>query len=238
MTSENRTISLDEFVKYFLKKWKVAAICIVVFTVAFVAMTKIVGGEISVPHSEEYLYYEKESAWLENYLETSILMQMNPTEIPEVTLFLETDMELKYIKDYVLSKEIWEDFQTDRTKDYLYELLTWQKKDAAVIVRHVTKEECLETAEYIREKLQKYDVNMQITVGELRVVKDEELQEEQLRWYDRIEYSNSLLLEAEAGYTIEVNVIAAAATGVLTGGMVSLVLVLCMHLTEKKKKYK
>ena len=89
MASEDITISLEEFGKYFLKKWKIVALLVFLCTGIFCGATKILGEEISVPHSEEYLYYEQESAWLESYLEESVLMQMNPTDIPEITLYLE-----------------------------------------------------------------------------------------------------------------------------------------------------
>lgn len=237
MTSEGITISLEEFAKYFLKRWKLVALFIILCTGLFCGAVKVLGEEISVPHSEEYLYYEQEAAWLEKYLEDAVLMQMNPTAIPEITIYLEDSSDVQLLKDYIHSNEVWDDFESERNKRYFNELIKWNEGDSVSIsLRHVTEEECKVAADYLVGKLQEQDEQLKATVGALRTVTDEDLQNEQLRWYDRIEYSKSLLLEAEAGYTIRVNVIAAAATGVATGGVVAVVVLLAMYMIERKRK--
>ena len=237
MAAEDITISLEEFGKYFLKKWKIAVLLVFLCTGIFCGAVKILGEEISVPHSEEYLYYEQESAWLEKYMEESVLMQMNPTNIPEITLYLEDSSDIQSLKDYILSNSIWEELETLRNKRYFYELLTWNEGEkASISLRHVTEDECREAAEYLEKKILAYDANINVTVGELRTVTDEELQDEQLRWYDRIDYSKTLLLEAEAGYTIRVNIIAAAATGILTGGILAVSVLLVLYMVKRKRK--
>ena len=239
MQSVKRTISLEEFITYFLRKWKIVVAVITIIAAMFAGATRLLGEEISVPHSEEYLYYEQESAWLESYLENSVLMKMNATEIPEITLFIENSAEPELLKDYILSKEVWAEFESERNKDYFYELLTLQEEGTgkvALTIRHVTEEECLKTAKYLKEKLENYDTSIKVTAGELRYVKDENLQDEQLRWYDRIDYSKSLLLEAQAGYTIKVNMIAAVITGALIGGILSVVITLLMFVFQKSRK--
>lgn len=237
MAAEDITISLEEFGKYFLKKWKIAVLLVFLCTGIFCGAVKILGEEISVPHSEEYLYYEQESAWLEKYMEESVLMQMNPTNIPEITLYLEDSSDIQSLKDYILSNSIWEELETLRNKRYFYELLTWNEGEkASISLRHVTEDECREAAEYLEKKILAYDANINVTVGELRTVTDEELQDEQLRWYDRIDYSKTLLLEAEAGYTIRLNIIAAAATGILTGGILAVSVLLVLYMVKRKRK--
>ena len=106
---------------------------------------------------------------------------------------------------------------------------------AELIVRHVTKEDCLKAAEHLKSRLEDKDAGVLITIGEARITKDEELQDEQLRWYDRIDYSKSLLLDSQAGYTIQINLAAAAITGAVTGGVLSLVVVFLMCMFGKKK---
>ena len=239
MQSVKRTISLEEFITYFLRKWKIVVAVVTIIAAMFAGATRLLGEEISVPHSEEYLYYEQESAWLESYLENSVLMKMNATEIPEITLYIENSAQPELLKDYILSKEVWTEFESERNKDYFYELLTLQEEETgkvALTIRHVTEEECLKTAKYLKEKLENYDTSIKVTAGELRYVKDENLQDEQLRWYDRIDYSKSLLLEAQAGYTIKVNMIAAVITGALIGGILSVVITLLMFVFQKSRK--
>ncbi len=232
------TISLEEFAKYFMKRWKTVLAIVLGCTALFVGATKITGEEISVPPSEEYLYYEGESAQLEDYLKNSVLMQMNPTAIYERTLFLENISEKERLKNYAASTELWDEIESEDNKNYFYELLTWQEDEAGnvqLILRQVTEEECLKFAEYVKEKLENYDAEVEITVGEGRIVTDEELQDKQLRWYSNIDYSKSLLLEAQAGYTIRINVAAAALTGVLTGGILSIVVLILSFLLRRKK---
>lgn len=235
------TISFEEFVKYLIKKWIIVAGCVVLCAALFVGGAKLLGEEISVPHSEEYLYYEKESAWLERYMKEAALMQINPTEIPERTLFLENVTDMAGLKDYALSREIWEGYVTGYEKNYLYELLNWQEgKDGSVelILRHVTKEDCLAAAEHLKARLEDKDAGALITIGEARITKDENLQDEQLRWYDRIDYSKSLLLDSQAGYTLKVSVAAAAITGAAAGGVLALAIVFMMCILGKKKTEK
>ena len=238
MASEQMTISFEDFVKYFIKKWKLVLGIVALSVILFVAGAKFLGEEISVPHSEEYLYYEKESAWLERYMKEAALMQINPTEIPERTLFLKNISEKDALKDYALSKEIWEGYVTEYEKAYLYELLNWQEQEdesVQLILRHVTEEDCKKAAEHLKSRLQDQDASAEITIGEARVSKDENLQDEQLRWYDRIDYSKSLLLDSQAGYTLKVSMTAAAMTGAVTGGVLSVVVVFCMCMFGKKK---
>ena len=239
MTSEQMTISFEDFVKYFIKKWKITVGLVVLFVALVIGGTKLLGEEISVPHSEEYLYYEKESAWLESYMKEAALMQINPTEIPERTLFLKNVTDSESLKDYAMSREIWEGYVTEYKQSYLYELLNWQEDEEGNVeltIRHVTAEECLQAAEHLKSRLQDRDAAAEITIGEARIVKDEKLQDEQLRWYDRIDYSKSLLLDSQAGYTLKVSVAAAAITGVIAGGMLSLVVLFLMCIFERNKK--
>ena len=235
------TISFEEFVKYFVKKWKIVVLIVFGCAALFIGTAKLIGGEISVPHSEEYLYYEQESAWLEKYLAESSLMKMNPTSIPEITLYLENVNDLDKIKDFVSSKEIWEEFESDRNKDYFYELVSWGETpegETSLILRHVTEEETSAAAEYLQKKLQNFDNNIKVTVGTLRNVKDENLQDEQLRWYDRIDYSKSLLLDSQAGFTIKTNTAAAVMTGCTAGALLSVVIILFIYVLEEKSKKK
>lgn len=235
------TISFEDFLKYFVKKWKVVAAIVLGCIALFVGAAKFVGEEISVPHSDEYLYYEMESKWLEDYLEESSLMKMNPTNIPEMTLFLEQVSDFVKLKDYVLSKNVWDEFAAERNKDYYYELIRLEEGtngNATLILRHVTEEEVIEAANYLQQKIKEFDGEIEATIGELRIVKDEELQDEHLRWHDRIDYSKSLLLNSQAGYTIKVSYTASAVTGCVAGVLLALVVVMIIYVLEEKSTKK
>ena len=215
------TVNLEEFIKYLIKKWKMVCVITVLVTVCFAAGAMFLGEEITVPHSEEYLHYEQELEWHESYLEESILMNLDPLSIYERTLLLRNISDYEVLKNYAVSSEIWEEYETARSKKYISELVQWiETEDSNTIelqLRHATEEECLSAAEYLQKKLQAKDLSVEIIIGAEKIVVDEKLQEEHLRWYDRIYYVNSLLLDSQAGYTISVNKPIAVITGVLTG---------------------
>ena len=116
MKIENITVNLEEYLKFYIKKLKINGIIIIAFIIAFSASTKLFGNVISVPHSEEYLHYEKELEWHKDYLDKSILMNLNPTEIYTRTLFLENVSNQQLMHDYITSLSIWEGLITERDK--------------------------------------------------------------------------------------------------------------------------
>ena len=239
MPDDRITISLEEFLKYLLKKWIVILGVTVLFAVIFAIGAKITGGEIVVPHSEEYLRYEKELEYHESYLEESVLMNLNPNCIYQRTLFVDNVTEKELLKDYIKSTEIWEELETERSKTYLKELVLWNEDETTgaiqVVLQHATSEECETWAEYLKNRIQKFDSAAEITVGAETTAMNEKLQEEHLRWYSRIDYVNTLLLEAEAGYTLKVNMAAAVITGALAGGSLSVLGVLILYIIKDKK---
>lgn len=237
--SDNRvTINLEEFLKYLLKKRIVIFGGIVFFSALFGIGAKIIGGEIVVPHSEEYLRYEKELEYHESYLEESVLMNLNPNCIYQRTLFIDNVTEKELLKDYVKSTEIWEELVTERSKTYIKELVLWNEDEITgeirVVLQHATSEECKTWAEYLKEKIQKFDSAAEIVVGAETIIMNEKLQEEHLRWYSRIDYVKTLLLEAEAGYTLKVNMAAAVVTGAIAGGSLSVLGVLILYIVKDK----
>ena len=163
-------------------------------------------------------------------------MNLDPTCIYQRTLVLRNISDKELLKNYAVSSEILEELETDRSKTYISELVSWNENETGtveLVLRHATSEECLETAEYLKEKLLMRDSSADIIISEEKIVTDEKLQEEHLRWYSRIDYVNSLLLDAQAGYTIKVNAVVAALIGALTGGFFSIVLVLVLYLFKK-----
>ena len=239
MAFENVTINLDDYIRFIIKKWKIALALILGCAVVFAGATKIFGNEITVPHSEEYLYYEKSLKWHEEYLEESTLMSANPTSIYVETILLKNISDADLLKNYVTSVDIWEDHETERVKKYYPELVGWETNDLTgtveVTMRHATEEECQTAVSYLIEKIEAFDRNVEVIEGASKVVVDEKLQEEQLRWFDRIEYTNSLLLDAEAGYTIRINMLAAAITGGIVGSVATVLVTLILFLIKRNK---
>ena len=150
------TINLEEFLQFYLKKWKVVGSIIGISIVLFVAAAFFVGDEIVVPHSEEYLKYEQELEWHESYLEESILMNLNPTCIYQRSIFIKSSSDMDLLKDYVMSAEIWTNYKTDWSKKYISELLRWnqtENENVEIVLRHASSEECEDTAEYLKKNI-------------------------------------------------------------------------------------
>ena len=231
------TISLEEFIKYLLKKWKMMVSVILIVTAIFTGATFFVGNEILVPHSEEYLYYEQEVEYLKSYMEKSILMNLDPTCIYERTLFIKNISDKELLSNYVNSSEIWQDYETERSKAYIWQLISWNENEIGEVelkIKHATSEECMECAEYLKESIQKRDSSAEIIIGAESIFVDEELAKEHLRWYDRIEYAESLLLNSQAGYTITINKTAAAIVGALAGCVAAVMIELVLYIRQEK----
>ena len=237
MSLERFTINFDEFIKYYTKKWKIVLIVIVLFTALFTGTTKIFGNEIVVPHSERYLYYEERLKWHEDYFENSVLMSLNPTEIHVTTALVSNMSNQAELENYVISEEIWEDFTTETDKKYLPELVEWKETAENGVIeislRHGTQEESEEFLKYLLEKINQKDSEVEITIGAERIEVDEELQDLQNDWYNRIDYLNDRMEEAEAGFTIHINIVAAAITGIIVGGLMSIIIVLLIFMISR-----
>ena len=237
MPDKRMTISLEDYIKHLLKKWKLYVVVVAGVTACFAVGSIMLGNEISVPHSEEYLHYEQILEWHESYLEESILMNLDSLSIHQRTLYLENISNPVLLKDYSLSSEIWEDYETEKSKKYISELIEWEEngENAEITLRHATEEECTLTAAYLEEKLLEKDENLKVIIGAEKVVTDEKLQEEQLRWYSRIDYVNSLLLDSQAGYTIRVSIPAAVLTGVFMGSLICMFAGLISFVVKKER---
>ena len=88
MINERITIDFEEYMKFFLKKWKITLLIIGMGIGFFVGFSYAVGQEISVPASEEYIYYEKNLNSINQYFEHSMVMQRDPMKTYRKSIFL------------------------------------------------------------------------------------------------------------------------------------------------------
>ena len=231
-------INLDDFIKFYIRKWKVVLCIISVFIVLFVSATKILGNEIVVENSEQYVYYEEKLIFHEEYLKESILMSANPASLYVSTALLKNVSDEDVLYNYVVSTEIWDDFETDMVKKYLPELVKWKFNESTGVVeislRHTSTERSSSCLKYLLGKIKEKDTAVEIIEGAERVEIDEELQDLQNDWYNRINYLKGRLEEAEAGFTIYINVLAAAITGAFIGGIVSLAIILLVYILKRE----
>ena len=227
MKLDRMTVSFDDLIMFYLKKWKIFLMFMIILPLLFVAGTMIIGKEIVVPDSEEYLYYQEQVEYYEDYIDNSILLKIDPMEIPERTLYVSNITNHVLLKDYVQSTEIWDDFKSDVKAAYLSELISWQVTSnenlISIRVRHITQEECDKCIDYVIKQLEQFDSQLQIEKGAARVVSDKELSADNLYVYARLEVSNEKLESADAGYVIRVDMLSSALCGILTGALLATV---------------
>lgn len=232
-------ISLDDLLAYFMKKWKWFLVIVIIFVLTFTGATLLFGRDIVVPDSEEYIYFEERIEWTEDYIENSILMQLDFRNIYERKIYLTNVSDEISLKDYVTSTEIWEDLNDDVKKAYLAELVTWDQttdeNTIEVVLRHKTSEKCEQYAVYLSEQINKYDSLVETTVGVESVVADDLVLEHQLDTDYYLVRMEQSLEEADAGYEIHVNPLAAAITGGFAGTLFSMFFVSILFIFKRKK---
>ena len=87
----------------------------------------------------------------------------------------------------------------------------------------------------LEEKILNRDKEATVIISEEKIIKDDKLQEEHLRWYSRIDYVESLLLEAQAGYTLRVSVMSAILVGTMAGAVGSVFVILFWYMIKGKR---
>lgn len=232
------TITLEEFIATFLKKWKMIVLVSIVCASVFAGVSYSFGEEISAPASEEYLFWEDNLENVTNYRENSILMQSDPMEIYQETIFLENISDREKLKNLVISSEVWENLETDRNKMYANELVQWNESETSnnieIVLRHVTDKECKTWMSYLKEQIIRFDSDVLIIDGASSVVTDEKILELQQKKYIDIEFAKQLLDESQAAYTIEVSIELAAFIGMLMGILFSGVVIVVGLMLKKK----
>lgn len=234
------TISLEDFIITFLKKWKMTAVIVILCAGLFAGVSYAIGEEISAPASEEYLYWEENLKNVVSYRENSILMEADPMKIYQETIFLSDIADKEILKNYVFSTEIWNELETDRSKLYASELIEWVESETSNLVtlnlRHATEEECKIWMTYLCEQIVEFDVDVKVTKGSASIVTDEKVLERQQKKYDDIGFAEQLLDESQAAYTIEVRIEVAAMLGAVMGGIVSGLLVAVGMMFKKNSR--
>ena len=240
--NERLTIDFEEFIKFFLKKWKIALLVIGISVILFVGFSYAIGQEISAPASEEYIYYEKNLNSINQYFEHSMVMQMDPMKTYRKSIFLKNVSDNDVLESYVASMDAWEELETERNKAYVGELIIWNAEEDSdtveVILRHITESECEQWTNYLAKEIAEYDSKIEVSVGAINIVADDQVLERQQRKYKDIDYAEGLLEASQAAYTIEVRTETAAIMGVVFGILGSAVCVFAMLVIKKNRERK
>ena len=229
-------VSFDELLKFFIKKWKVIVVMAVIFAAVFTGATFVFGEEIVVPDSEEYLEYMEQKDALEEYIEKSVLMQMDFRNVHERTLFLRDISDKELLQNYVSSSEIWEDLPGEIEAQYLIELVTWNENPETgtieLLIRHMEEIKCQEYMEYLKQKIIVYDQNITISEGAKNLVSDDTILDHQLDADSILKRIEEKIEAADAGYKVTIDKKATLLMGVLVGGFFSLIILFFVYLVK------
>lgn len=234
-------ISFDELLKFFIKKWKFIVVMAAIFAAVFTGATFVFGEEIVVPDSEEYLEYMEQKAALEEYIEKSVLMQMDFRNVHERTLFLRDISDKELLQNYISSSEIWNDLPVEIEAQYLVELVTWEEKPETgtveILIRHMEEAKCQEYMEYLKQKIAVYDQNVTISEGAKNLVSDDTILDHQLDADSILKRIEEKIEAADAGYKVTIDKKATLLMGVLAGGFFSIVILFFEYLFKEVSAY-
>lgn len=237
MTMDSMSISLDEFVRYLLKKWIIISICMILGVVSSVAGAKICGNEIVIPPSEDYEELKTQETYFENYIAHAILMEMNPLNIYERTIYINEFSDRNELKDFVESELFWKEYGSDISTAYLADLITWQEWETSdcieVDVWHSEEDGCEELAKYVAKQIQLYDKKAEVLIGQQNVVVDEMVSDQQIWSKQRLQDIKGQLEYTAAGCTIEISSETAIVFGTLCGGFIGLVICFAGFILKK-----
>lgn len=240
MSSENMSVSLDDFIKFALKKWKpvvaLMLLCGILTTISFV----LSDGKIEIAPSEKYLELKAEEASFMEYEEASILIQMDSANVYETTLYLEHISDMVALEDYVTTGSFWTEESRIPAPKYLAELLTFEKdeeKDTAKLhVWHSEKEKSAKLAHYVEEQIELYDSEIEIRVGKEHVIMEPSVADVQEWLANRLQDIRGQLEYAQAGCVITVHPVAALVLGAVLGMLLSVVFVFAYFVVYNRKQ--
>ena len=109
MSLERMSVSLEDFLKYLSKKWMIVVGAVFAGVVISSVFAKTLGYSIVIPASENYEDLKTQEVYFEDYIENSIIMQMNPLEIYEKTIFMDSLSDRNALKDFIDSGKVWEE---------------------------------------------------------------------------------------------------------------------------------
>jgi len=231
------SISLDDFLKYLLKKWMPIVICMLCGSIMAILAARHVGNSIVVPPNEKYAELKEQETYFLDYINNSVTMQINPLNVFERTIFIDNIVDRNALKDYVDSGKIWENSDQVLAINYLIELVIWEDRETTesveLKVQHSEENICGELAVYLAQQIQLFDKDSCVTVGEQRTLIDKSISDKQ-EWYrNRLQDIQGQLEYTAEGCTIEVSGAAAVVFGALMGGVSAITLLFLLFLLKK-----
>lgn len=238
---EKFTVSLDELVKFLLKKWKIIIIGIIGFSIFSAVSAVSIGGKIVIPPDENYGELKMEEASFMEYIENSPVMSMDATSIYRSVVYVSDIKERALLKDFVESGAVWNEWEDVNFKTYFDDLVTWHdinESSAEIEIYHYEENVCSNVSKFLSIHLLNFDTNLKVLQGETHVTSDETIADVQ-EWYrNRLNAIEGQLEHTAAGYTIEVSVLAAIITGGIFGVFFTVAILFAVFWVQSQKQYK
>ena len=234
---ESFTVSLDEFIKFLMKKWKIVLAFILLVTVSFVFSVVFLGNKIIIPSSGDYADLKKQEDSFETYIENSPLMKIDSTNVCERIIYMSNIKDRESLKNYVEAGRVWDNWNDENFRCYFSDLVTWYdstSQSAEIKIQHYEQKECEKLAKYLVEQLYVYDNEIKILLGDALENRDETIADVQTWYINRLDDIQGQLEHTAAGYTIEATVPTAVVIGAMAGALLSVVCLFLMFLCGKK----
>lgn len=238
---ERYTVSLDDFIKYLIKKWYVIVVCVILGIGTFAVSVFMFGQKIVIPQSDKYAGLKEEEDEFEKYIDNAPLMKIDATNVYEKVIYLSNVSNRENLKSYIESGNVWRDYPGEDFFNYFTDHITWYDstaQTAEIKIQYYEELECQKLAEYLCNKILEEDNSVSILLGDGYISNDEEIANVQSWYRNRLNDVKGQLEYTAAGYTIEVSILAAAVLGILVGicGSVGCLLVtFCIAGKEKCK---
>ena len=136
---EKFTVSLDEFIKYLMKKWKIVLTVILLVTVSFVFPAAFLGNKITIPPSEEYENLKEQEKSFETYIDNSPLMKIDSTNVHERIVYISKIIDRGSLKKHVEAGRVWDNWDDENFRCYFSDLVTWYdstSQSAEIKIQH------------------------------------------------------------------------------------------------------
>lgn len=239
MFSERMSVSLDDFIKYLLGKWKYIFVCVMVCMIFSCVSARLSGNKIVIPPDEKYADLKEQEEYFEDYINNSVLMDMNPLNIYEKTIVIDDVSDRDALKGQIDSGEIWKKSDETLPVQYLAELVTWDERTASqaieIKVQHSEEAECVKLADDLVQQIRAFDHKAEVTVGETRTVIDKSVSDEQMWFVNRLQDIKGQLEYTASGCIIEVSYVVALILGIFLGGLMSFIILFCMFLWKQNR---
>ena len=184
MSEERMTVNLEDFIKYLSTKWILIAVISGICALIFWGVANFFGKEIVVEPSERFIYLSQQEAEVKEYMENSIVMEMDASNIFEKTISINNISDMEQFIGYIESGNLWGIQSEKISLEYLMELIAWNVDEKTKIlelkIRHSDELGCAEYTEIVATELEKCDPDMGIDIGPQEIVSDENVLSKQL----------------------------------------------------------